>query len=339
MRKKSHIFNALITIGLLLNSTMYANAQTGFNSGSNSGTTVTTDNIGIGNSTPDSKLNINSGWSSNNCTQNTGATALKIEWTNDRQECSNQQQVVNAAPIPDMVEMYSPHQPPPGMIGGGPYLDPYFYINGQGNIGLASLPNNSFSVAIGGNTLIENSLNFFGAQNTTSQFALPPTYATLNFQNISGNPAYRLCNTSDNTLQLQLGIDNTSPPIFRIVSTNKTPRVLIGNTQPINAYNTCALGVDGDIVAKRCVVQIANWADDVFDASYQPMKLTDLSSYITANHHLPGVPTTQQVKADGSDVGEMNAILLRKVEELTLYVLQLQKDNETLKKSIKSQKR
>ncbi|MEO6833562.1 MAG: polymer-forming cytoskeletal protein [Chitinophagaceae bacterium] len=112
----------------------------------------------------------------------------------------------------------------------------------------------------------------------------------------------------------------------------------VGPRQAINSYANYALSVDGDIICKRAVVQIGDWADDVFDVDYKPMPLAALSSFITANHHLPNVPTTAEVTKNGADVGAMNVILLRKVEELTLYVLELKKENEEMQKSLKALK-
>lgn len=60
--------------------------------------------------------------------------------------------------------------------------------------------------------------------------------------------------------------------------------------------------------------------------------LYELESYVNEYHHLPGVPTENDVLEDGAHLGEMNAILLQKVEELTLYVIELQKQIDELKR-------
>jgi hypothetical protein len=65
--------------------------------------------------------------------------------------------------------------------------------------------------------------------------------------------------------------------------------------------------------------------DFVFDESYQLMSLDSVEADVKQNKHLPEVPSAAQVGADGLDVGEMNLILLKKVEELTLNVIALKK--------------
>lgn len=76
-----------------------------------------------------------------------------------------------------------------------------------------------------------------------------------------------------------------------------------------------------------------NWSDFVFNKDYQLMPLAELESYINTNKHLPEIPTADEVAKDGIDVAEMDAKLLQKIEELTLYVIQLEKDMHELKKN------
>jgi len=66
------------------------------------------------------------------------------------------------------------------------------------------------------------------------------------------------------------------------------------------------------------------------------MPLKELEQYILKNKHLPDVPTQDEISKDGMDVYEMNAILLKKVEELTLYVIEQQKQIEQLENKIKN---
>jgi hypothetical protein len=77
-----------------------------------------------------------------------------------------------------------------------------------------------------------------------------------------------------------------------------------------------------------------SWSDYVFDDDYKLESLADVEKFIKKNHHLPGVPSTDDVHCDGIDMAEMDATLLKKIEELTLYVLALKKENEEIKKQI-----
>lgn len=69
------------------------------------------------------------------------------------------------------------------------------------------------------------------------------------------------------------------------------------------------------------------------------MPLHVLDQYIKTNKHLPGIQTTEEVMKDGLDLGQMNAILLKKVEELTLYTIQLKKELDETKELIKKKRK
>lgn len=97
------------------------------------------------------------------------------------------------------------------------------------------------------------------------------------------------------------------------------------------------LGVNGKIIATEVVVKLYNtWPDFVFEDNYKLMPLADLEQFIQINKHLPGIPDAQEVVEEGVSVGEMNALLLQKIEELTLYMLQQQKEIEVLKQKLEN---
>lgn len=75
------------------------------------------------------------------------------------------------------------------------------------------------------------------------------------------------------------------------------------------------------------------WPDFVFSKDYELLSLYEVEQFIAENHHLPNVPSAAEVKANGIDLGEMNVILLQKVEELTLYILNLQRQIDELKQT------
>ncbi|MGJ5641960.1 hypothetical protein [Formosa sp. S-31] len=86
------------------------------------------------------------------------------------------------------------------------------------------------------------------------------------------------------------------------------------------------LAVAGNVIAESVKVELqGTWPDYVFFSNYNLMSLSDLEYYINKNGHLPNVPTSREVEMGSLDLGEMNRILLEKIEELTLYVLQLNK--------------
>ena len=73
----------------------------------------------------------------------------------------------------------------------------------------------------------------------------------------------------------------------------------------------------------------------MFDDDYRLSSLPELEQYIKVNRHLPDIPSAKDVEDNGVDLGEMNAKLLQKVEELTLYVIDLQKQIDELKQQKK----
>lgn len=98
------------------------------------------------------------------------------------------------------------------------------------------------------------------------------------------------------------------------------------------------LSVDGRIRAREVKVY-SGWADHVFEPGYDLMSLDEVAAFIRENGHLPGVPSAVEVEANGVDVGETQALLLEKVEELTLYMIKLEDENKKMRKEIEALKR
>lgn len=92
------------------------------------------------------------------------------------------------------------------------------------------------------------------------------------------------------------------------------------------------LTVAGAIIAKEILVTTDSWADDVFESDYELITLDSLERFIVLNKHLPNMPTEAEVKDAGIHLASMNSALLRKIEELTLYVIDLKKDIHAMNK-------
>jgi len=93
-------------------------------------------------------------------------------------------------------------------------------------------------------------------------------------------------------------------------------------------FNDGGINVNGKIKTKEINVTTTGWADHVFNPGYKLMPLSELETFIQKNGHLPAVPKEEDVMQDGINLAEMNVKLLEKVEELTLYLLELHKKNE-----------
>ena len=93
------------------------------------------------------------------------------------------------------------------------------------------------------------------------------------------------------------------------------------------------LAVNGKIQATEVEVKSGPCSDYVFEPDYKMMSLSELEQFVNTNKHLPEVPSAAEFEANGYSVGQMDDLLLRKVEELTLYTIQLKKEIEALKAS------
>ncbi|MCP9761599.1 hypothetical protein [Lacihabitans soyangensis] len=103
----------------------------------------------------------------------------------------------------------------------------------------------------------------------------------------------------------------------------------------INDRNFLELDEKGLFVLNSFKMKYENenqWSDKVFDKTYKLMPLQEVSKFINENKHLPNVPSAQEVVKNGVSIDEMVSKLLEKVEELTLYTIQQQKEIEELKK-------
>jgi hypothetical protein len=107
------------------------------------------------------------------------------------------------------------------------------------------------------------------------------------------------------------------------INFNAAGMVSIGTVLTPLSYK---LAVGGKIIAEEVVVKLqSNWPDYVFEKDYKLSELSEIEEFIKANKHLPGVPSEIEIKENGIAVGEMNGILLKKIEELTLLLIEQEK--------------
>lgn len=119
-------------------------------------------------------------------------------------------------------------------------------------------------------------------------------------------------------------ITNTAYAKSIIIENN----LLIGKTTQTNT--TYKLDVNGKIRANEIVVNTSG-ADFVFDDEYKLRPLSDVEKFVKTNKHLPEIPSAAQMQSEGAKIGELQIQLLQKIEELTLYIIEQQKELEKLK--------
>ena len=104
--------------------------------------------------------------------------------------------------------------------------------------------------------------------------------------------------------------------------------VAIGRASVPSGYK---LAVDGHIRTREIRVDQDTWPDYVFEEGYDLPTLEEIQKHIQEKGHLPNIPSAKEVESNGLELGEMNRLLLEKIEELTLYVLELKHEIKTLK--------
>ncbi len=115
-----------------------------------------------------------------------------------------------------------------------------------------------------------------------------------------------------------------------MVRYNSQGNVGIGTNSPM-----AKLAVDGNILAKEIKVKTDITVPDyVFEPDYELNSLDYIADYVKTNKHLPEIPSAKEINKDGLDLAEMNLLLLKKVEEMTLYAIQ--QDKEIKSQSLKS---
>jgi hypothetical protein len=146
----------------------------------------------------------------------------------------------------------------------------------------------------------------------------------------TGNKHHQV-NFNDGGVYYRNGNNNTSTwGAWRsLIIENENGNVGIGTSTPTNK-----LEVNGTIKTKEVNVTTTGWPDYVFAADYNLMPLDSLSEFIKTNSHLPGVPSESEVNLNGANLGEMNVILLKKIEELTLYIINQDKKIEEIERRI-----
>jgi hypothetical protein len=149
------------------------------------------------------------------------------------------------------------------------------------------------------------------------------------------HPALRIATSNQESIFLvngngNIGIGIQHPKEMLHVSGN----VMIGkqwNNAPECTYTENRLTVDGSIIAKELLITTDYWADEVFEDSYQLMTLHELEEFIKKNKHLPEMPTEKEIIDKGLHVSHTTIALLKKIEELTLHIIDLKKDFEKMK--------
>ncbi len=202
--------------------------------------------------------------------------------------------------------------------------------------------NLAFGVA-GGEKIRVTNAGYFGIGTTTPSTYLHVHAAAssplINIQNTTITSYSQLAYTGTgrtfysgvgNASETTYGVPNSwfvfdgTSNVMRMVITS-AGSVLIGQTTTSPGLNTAyMLNVAGTARMKAVTVNTTG-ADFVFEPKYKLLPLADLGRYLSQNHHLPGIAPAEQMRAQGLNLGENQTLLLQKVEELTLYLIEKDK--------------
>ena len=178
----------------------------------------------------------------------------------------------------------------------------------------------------------------FGISEPTYNFHIKGiSYAGQTLESTLGNDNFILF--QENSKQsFKIGID-ADKELFKIARTNFNDYSFVMNYNGNIGIGTdnpkAKLSVNGTIISTeiKVLADISQYPDFVFSENYKLRSIKEVEKYIEDNNHLPGIPKADEVK-EGIALGEMNTKLLQKVEELTLYVIDLQKQVDDLKSQL-----
>jgi hypothetical protein len=151
----------------------------------------------------------------------------------------------------------------------------------------------------------------------------------LSVSNDSMSSALKVSSQSENPLltvldngNVGIGIAQPEQSLHVLGNVQIGKQKYLGQICQDSTYN---LSVDGSIITKELIITSESWADTVFSKNYSLMQPLELENYINQYHHLPDIPKESDIIQHGINIGSMHITLLKKIEELTLYIIALHK--------------
>lgn len=223
----------------------------------------------------------------------------------------------------------------------------FFNTTGDGNVssGFNALFHNttgSYNTASGHEVLMQNTSGNF---NTAYGYAAGGDVVTGGNNTFIGSNTGRGITTGSSNTIIGSNVAGLSPSLSNTIilaDGSGNQRLYVDNTGKVRIGapaltlpGTYKLYVEDGILTEKLKVAIktsADWSDYVFDDNYPLKPLAEVKAFVQQHKHLPGVPSASDMVNTGLDVAEMNARLLEKIEEATLYIIQLNERVEKLEK-------
>jgi hypothetical protein len=215
-------------------------------------------------------------------------------------------------------------------IGDLPELNKWYllvgYVHGSGDLSMTHY-GGIYDGATGNKVVDITDFKFATSATVSAHRAFLFFDATLADRQYFYAPRVDLVNGNEPTVASLLGIQSSSSDLayFSGKVGIKTPN--------LGSYD---LAVNGNIRAKEIKVE-TGWADFVFAKDYPLPTLSETEKHIKEKGHLPGIPSAAEVEKNGVELGDMNKRLLQKIEELTLYLIEMKKESESQQHQIEKQ--
>jgi len=164
---------------------------------------------------------------------------------------------------------------------------------------------------------------------------------------IQGDAKLNLFSLNENTVSIKSHSNNSNVNLINCSVTNANSTVLSIDYNSNQSFSLLADGTmsiidasgdvkfkvknNGYLYAKDITVTVFNFPDYVFEDDYSLMTISELEEYISINKHLPEIPSADEVEENGLSINETQVLLVKKIEELSLYIIQLNKEIEALK--------
>jgi hypothetical protein len=198
-----------------------------------------------------------------------------------------------------------------------------FYIGNRGGLSINE-------VTMGSNSISGYfTLHAYQNGNQTDFYLVTPANSIAAMAVLSywyaGDPAFGTSQfiTIMSSTNVPAGTEITPLTITPVMITDASGNIAVNASSTSPTYK---FAINGALIATSATVKLyANWPDYVFKKDYTLTPLSELKTYINQNHHLPEMPTVQQIAKDGLNLGEINKLLVKKVEELTLYLIEKDK--------------
>jgi trimeric autotransporter adhesin len=164
---------------------------------------------------------------------------------------------------------------------------------------------------------------------------------TVNANSLAGTGSRMVITDANGNLSSQAIVQSNSSDWVKLASNkvkNLNPVIIGDFASTTNFPGVYNLYVKNGILTEEVKIAgegLNEWADYVFAKNYKLRTLAEVENFVKVNKHLPGVPSAEEVAKDGINVGKMEAKLLEKIEELTLYMIEMKKENNKLKSRLK----